>query len=117
MGYMILTDREHCRSVLYCTTTERPLEMEAFIGYDSKEQAEDFLAWLDCDPRDDDSLARRGFVDGPINGVLYPAIDHAEIAWHRIAFDLSDNFVGATAAATAAARDAARDDLRPMGSE
>jgi hypothetical protein len=98
MGYMILTDSEHDRAVLFDTTTERPLNMEAFIGSDCREQAEDFLDWLGFDPRDDESLARRGYVDGHGRigaGAWYPALDHAQSAWHNAAFSPDDGeFVG-----------------------
>lgn len=98
MGYLVLTDPAHQRSVLYCTTTERPLDCEAFVGGDSAEQADDFLGWLGFDPRSQDDLARRGFVAGPLDPggkTWYGPLDHAHTAWHHQSHDpLTGEFVG-----------------------
>lgn len=97
MGYLVLTDTTHKLSVLYCTTSDRPLDHESFRGDDSLEQAEDFLDFIGCDPRDTDGLAARGFTRGPIGGsyAIYQPLDHAISAWHEQAFDpQTDEFRG-----------------------
>jgi hypothetical protein len=79
MAAIILHDVNQERAVLFCTTSERPLDHEAFIGSDAWDQADDFLSWLGRDPR---TVAR---LDGKIE------------EWRFEAFDADDNFIGARA--------------------
>lgn len=76
MATIILTDQN--RSVLFCTTSERALPHEAFIGRDSLAQAEDFLNWVDGDPRRHDATTLAGLMD----------------TWIASAFDEDGHFVG-----------------------
>ena len=95
MSCQILTDHGMEASVLYCTTTCRPLDHEAFQGENSDEQAADFVEWLGCDPRALKDLREKGFTSGPNeHGAWYPALDYAIVSWHAVAFDDHDEFVG-----------------------
>lgn len=51
MGWIILSDEQQQRAVLYDTTSERPLPMSGFIGFEAREEAEDFIDFIDGDPR------------------------------------------------------------------
>lgn len=50
MSVWILTDPDNSRSVLYDSVSETAFG-RGFIGLDSQEQADEFLAWCPCDPR------------------------------------------------------------------
>ncbi len=51
MACIILHDPKHAAAVFFDTVTGRPVNHEAFTGTDALDQAEDFLAWEDNDPR------------------------------------------------------------------
>jgi hypothetical protein len=54
MGLRILHDPDAERAVLYCTTSERALPHESFMGTDAVEQAEHFLRWLEAEKNIED---------------------------------------------------------------
>ena len=85
MACIILHDESTIgRAIFFCTTSERPVNHEAFIGPDAYEQAEDFLAWNDFDPR-----------EYPLNDGT--TLDLMLSVWRAEAFDARDNFVGTEA--------------------
>lgn len=80
MGCIILSDSENKRAVFYDTVTERAVSHSAFCGGDAREQAEDFLAWEDFDPR---SYPRDGY-----------SLDQMIELWQSEAFDEHGDFRG-----------------------
>lgn len=81
MACIILHDPENERAIFFDTVTERPVNHEAFAGRDALEQAEDFWAWEDFDPR---SYPRGGYT-----------LDQMIELWRAEAFDDAEHFVGA----------------------
>ena len=80
MACIILTDDERGRSILFDTVSETPLNHQAFLGPDSREEAENFYAWLDNDPR----------------RYTVKELDAQREAWVALAYDADENFVGVT---------------------
>ena len=79
MGYFVWHDRENGYAGIMCSTSDVPLPVQSFIGPDAEVQAEDFLAWLGCDPRDKSQV---------------PDIQLAQMAWWIEATDDQGDYIG-----------------------